>query len=109
MGIDKHENYIIKYNAQSYDIYLGALRDLVREHENKTPKILDTFPRPKTDKNGVEIELIKSTKNRRNLRMYYKLLHFHTDVSKYPYFLVYFWMCLLETMRLWRHHNDVIY
>ena len=36
-------------------------------------------------------------------------VHFHTVVSKDPYFLVYFWMCLLETIRLWRHHNDVIY
>ena len=40
---------------------------------------------------------------------WFTMLHFYTVVSKDPYFLVYFWMCLLETIRLWRHHNDVIY
>ena len=40
------------------------------------------------------------------------MLHFHTVVCKDPYFLVYFLISpcsLLEKIRLWRHHNDVIY
>ena len=37
------------------------------------------------------------------------MLRFHTIVCKDPYFLVYFWISLLEKIRLWRHKNDVIY